>query len=428
MSNKSSRCITTSGLVAGLSLGSLVVMIPGMAWADDSRMTGDWDGARTELEQKGVKVTSDYVSETFGTVHGGESHGARYAQQLRIGARFDLSKIFGAENAGTVQVMVTDRRGTSASADLVGNRLPVQEIYGGEYTRISEVSYERTLFTPNLDMKIGYMPMGNDFGGMSVLTNFVNAGFCAHPLSMSGGSGWTNAPSGHWGGMLKFKINDEWAVQTAAFEVNPITNSESKYALRMSPDHYTGTIMPIELIYTRAGTYDGQYKVGWYYDSSDTKRIDSSSKASGRSGSYILADQAVWRSETNNKRSLHVFGQATQTDAATSPFRHWYSAGVVLHTPFDSRPEDTVGLAYGRAVVNSRTRDTQIAAAASLEAADGIDNLDSGEQLIELSYGVQVNKWLTVRPDVQYIVEPGAFYGVNTQNALMAGVQVKAAF
>lgn len=425
---KSSRCIKTSGLVAGLSLGSLVVAAPGMALADDSTMTGNWGGERTRLENEGIKITSDYVSETFGTVHGGESHGARYAQQLRIGARFDLSKILGIDNGGVVQVMVTDRRGNSASADLVGNRLPVQEIYGGQYTRISEISYERTIFTPNLDMKVGFMPMGNDFGGMSILTNFVNAGFCAHPLSMSGGSGWTNAPTGKWGGMLKYKINDEWAIQTAAFEVNPVTSSESKYALRVSPDQYTGTIMPIEAIYTRGGTYDGQYKFGWYYDTSDTARINGSGTAAGRSGSYVLADQAVWRSATDAKRNLHVFGQATQTDAATSPFRHWYSVGVVLHKPFDSRPDDSIGLAYGRAVLNERTRDNQIAAASTAAAADSIDNLDSGEQLIELSYTAQVTKWLTVRPDVQYIKEPGAFYGVNTQNALMAGVQIKAAF
>ncbi|EIK93625.1 carbohydrate-selective porin OprB [Pseudomonas sp. M47T1] len=425
---KSSRCIKTSSLVAGLSLGSLMVAVPGVAQADDSLMTGNWGGERTRLENEGIKITSDYVSETFGTVHGGESHGARYAQQLRIGARFDLSKILGIDNGGTVQVMVTDRRGNSASNDLVGNRLPVQEIYGGQYTRISEVSYERTIFTPNLDMKVGFMPMGNDFGGMSILTNFVNAGFCAHPLSMSGGSGWTNAPTGHWGGMLKYKINDEWAIQTAAFEVNPITNSESKYALRMSPDHYTGTIMPIELIYTHAGEYDGQYKFGWYYDTSDTARIDHNGTAAGRSGSYVLADQSVWHSATDPKRNLHVFGQATQTDVATSPFHHWYSAGVVLHKPFDSRPDDAIGLAYGRAVLNPHTRDNQIAAASTAAAADDISNLDSGEQLIELSYTAQVTKWLTVRPDVQYIKEPGAFYGVNTQNALMAGVQIKAAF
>ncbi|WP_223414376.1 MULTISPECIES: hypothetical protein [unclassified Pseudomonas] len=36
------------------------------------------------------------------------------------------------------------------------NRLPIQENYGGLYTRLTELSYERTLF-----VKPGYMAMGN---------------------------------------------------------------------------------------------------------------------------------------------------------------------------------------------------------------------------------------------------------------------------
>jgi porin len=81
----------------------------------------------------------------------------------------------------------------------VGNRLPIQENYGGLYTRLTELSYERTLFTPALNVKLGYMAMGNDLGGLDsgILCNFMNAGFCGHPLNMSGGSGWTNYPNAH---------------------------------------------------------------------------------------------------------------------------------------------------------------------------------------------------------------------------------------
>ena len=53
-------------------------------------------------------------------------------------------------------------------------------------------------------------------------------------------------------------------------------------------------------------------------------------------------------------------------------------------------------VAYGRAVLNSCSREVQ---AASPAAADTIDNLDSGEQLLELSYGAQITQWLLVRPD-----------------------------
>nr|WP_249671517.1 carbohydrate porin [Pseudomonas sp. PIA16] len=430
----SPRTIMTSGLVAGLSLGSLLAVIPNAAFADDddwatrSTMTGDWGGERKKLMDAGVNLTGDYVSETLRNFQGGIKKGTRYTQQIRLGAQFDLNKLLGMENAGTVQFTINDRRGNSASDDLVGNRLPAQESYGGMYTRIAELSYQRSLFTPDLTTKVGFMSMGNDFGGMGVLTNFVNAGFCAHPLSMSGGSGWGNYPTGHWGAELRYKINPEWTVQTAVFQVNPDANSASRYGMRMTTDKGTGAIAPIEAIYTRSGYLEGQYKFGWYYDSSNVQKIGGTSKASGRSGAYVLADQTVWRDEADSARSLHVFGQATEADAATSPFRHWYSVGVVLHKPFANRPADTVGVAFGRAVVNPRTRAVQENAAASLAAADQIDNLDTGEQLLELSYGAQITPWLLLRPDLQYIKEPGAFYGVKRDNALLAGLQIKSTF
>jgi porin len=142
----------------------------------------------------------------------------------------------------------------------------------------------------------------------------------------------------------------------------------------------------------------------------------------------LLGDQTVWHEDGDTAHNVHVFTQLTNTDTATSPFKHWYSAGVVLNKPFASRPSDTVSLGYGRAVLNSRTRAVQEASAATLDIASDIDNLDSGEQLIEINYGMQVTPWLMVKPDVQYIVEPGAFYGENRGNALLAGLQVKATF
>ena len=54
-------------------------------------------------------------------------------------------------------------------------------------------------------------------------------------------------------------------------------------------------------------------------------------------------------------------------------------------------------------------------------------NLDSAEQLIELGYGYQATPWLTLRSNLQYIIEPGAFSGQDIDNALVVGLQVKAA-
>lgn len=397
------------------------------ALLERSTMTGDWGGLRHELNEQGIRFSGDYSGETVYNADGGKKRSARYSQNLKLGVQFDLSRLYGLDNGGLVQITLNDRRGNDGSGDLVGNRLPVQENYGGLYTRLTELSYERNL-SPALNLNLGYMAMGNDVGGLDsgILCNFMNAGFCGHPLNMSGGSGWTNYPNAHLGARVKYSFAPDWQLRIAAFNVDPESNGNSSRAWHLTPKHTTGTVVPIELIYRSRGEFPGEYKLGWYYDSSDAQRIGSDKQVSGRSGHYLLVDQAVWSDAASQGRSLHLFGQASAASSAASPFTRWYGAGVVLYKPFDGRPKDSLALGYGRAVPNPRSREVQENTA--LASGQDYPNLDSGEQLIELSYGYQATPWLTLRPDLQYIIEPGAFSAQEIDNALVLGLQVKATF
>jgi len=405
-------------------------LTPSLALADDplerSTLSGDWGGLRHELDDQGIRFTGEYSGETVYNADGGLKRSARYSQNLKLGVRFDLGKLYGLDNGGLVQLTVNDRRGNDGSGDLVGNRLPVQENYGGLYTRLTELSYERSLFTPALDVKLGYMAMGNDLGGLDsgILCNFMNAGFCGHPLNMSGGSGWSNYPNAHLGVRLKYSFSPAWQLRVAAFNVDPESNGNSSRAWHLTPKHSTGTVVPIELVYKRLDELPGEYKLGWYYDSSDAQRIGSDEKVAGRGGHYLLADQAVWHAPGRPGQSLHLFGQASVASSAASPFSKWYSAGVVLYQPFAGRPRDTLALGFGRAVPNPRSREVQEDNA--LANGQAYPELDNAERLVELSYGFQATPWLLLRPDMQYVIEPGAFSGQSIDNALVFGLQVKA--
>ncbi|MBI6952715.1 carbohydrate porin [Pseudomonas sp. B21-023] len=413
--------------VSRLTPTLLLALASTTAFAADNTLTGDWGGLRHQLAADGITFTGDYSGETAYNAHGGLHRSARYSQNLKLGAQFDLSKLYGLDNGGKVQLTINDRRGNSASEDLVGNRLPIQENYGGLYTRLTELSYERNL-SPSLNLKLGYMAMGNDLGGLDsgILCNFMNAGFCGHPLNMSGGSGWTNYPNAHLGARLKYDLAPDWQLRVAAFNVDPESNGNSSRAWHLGPKHSTGTVLPLELVYKLRGELPGEYKVGYYYDSSNVKRIGSSEEVAGRGGHYLLVDQAVWNDPALPGRSLHAFGQYSASSKAASPFTKWYGAGMVLYQPFAGRPRDTVALGYGRAVPNPRSRD--VLENAAFNAGQPFPDIDSAEQLIELSYGYQATPWLNLRPDVQYIVEPGAFSGKDIDNALVLGLQVKATF
>lgn len=208
---------------------------------------------------------------------------------------------------------------------------------------------------------------------------------------------------------MKYDLSPAWQLRVAAFNVDPESNGNSSRAWHLGPKHTTGTVVPVELVYKLQGELPGEYKLGYYYDSSDVKRIGSDDEVAGRGGHYLLIDQAVWNDQRSPGRSLHAFGQYSASSKAASLFTKWYGAGVVLYKPFEGRPKDTVALGYGRAVPNPRSRD--VLEDAAFDAGQQFPDIDSAEQLIELSYGYQATPWLNLRPDVQYIIEPGASRG-----------------
>jgi porin len=126
----------------------------------------------------------------------------------------------------------------------------------------------------------------------------------------------------------------------------------------------------------------------------------------------------------DGSRGLAIFGHFTANPEQSAQITRWYAGGLLKVGTFKGRDADTVALGVIHAQVNERLRianaDTSGAA-----PADGYTALPAGETAIELSYGAQITRWLNIRPDVQYIVDPGAFSFRRTANALALGVQVK---
>ena len=96
---------------------------------------------------------------------------------------------------------------------------------------------------------------------------------------------------------------------------------------------------------------------------------------------------------------------------------------MVYKGPFDARPKDDIGLGIARIHVNDDVKKRQ----RLVNQVNGIDDYDNPlyqplqdtEYNAELYYGVHVTDWLTVRPNLQYIKQPGGVDEVD--NALVAG-------
>jgi porin len=379
-------------------------------------VAGGW---RQRLQAEGVTLRADYLSETAANTSGGKHLGSAYAQQLRAGFDLDLGKLLG-DQGGTFHFTLNDRLGTSVSATDIGNKLAVQQIYGaGQNFRLGELSFDQYLDQRTFNFKVGFWAWGNDFGLTTLLCNFENNGFCGHPQSMPNDSGWSDYPIAKWGARIRANLTKQLYVQTGVFQVNPAGSS--------APDGFylgfhgsTGAIYPVEVGWTpgTSGTgLPGEYKIGAYYDASHVSNIAYPKVlVDGRSGEYVLASQMIVPN-AGRPGGLWVFAQGTTDDVATSLIKAYLDGGVVLTAPFAGRDRDSFALGLVRADVNPKAL-----------ALKTTTDLASGEEVAEMNYGYALSRNVQLRPDVQYVMNPGAFAYKKIENAWVYAVEAKVTF
>jgi len=144
----------------------------------------------------------------------------------------------------------------------------------------------------------------------------------------------------------------------------------------------------------------------------------------GRWGAYVNFLQQVTRGSGSNPRSgLSLFFNATLADRRTSVIDTQIAGGLTYTGPFQSRANDDIGLAIGATHVNSR-----VAWAQMLENHVGLGSVpvQRSEYVAEAYYTFRPRNGLEVRPNIQFVVEPGGTS--QNRNALVFGLKTIANF
>jgi porin len=417
---------------------ALMVTCAAGAWAgapqpfsDD--LTLDWNGMRSDWLDKGVDVRIGYVSETTTNVQGGARELARYTDQITFSTALDLEKLLGLKQA-TFKLAITDRNGDNLSNDANLQSLQqVQELYGRDQTwRWTQFWYQQKYLDGLVSWKIGRITEGEDFAAFSC--EFVNLTFCGAPPGNIVGSYWYNWPVSQWATEVKLSLKGAGYVQIGAFDVNS-NYLKNKYSMDLwRPGSASGVLAPLEFgwLPVLGDGLKGSYKLGAWYNSSTAPDVAENIYGlplsinggpplmhHGQYGAYVNFLQQLTAPTAN--RGLSVFFNAVYADRRTSTEDNQLAAGLLYKGPIDYRPRDTLGFAVGRTHVNSRIADVET----RIDAANpGTVGVQGSEYVAELFYGVHLNRWLDVRPSVQYVVQPGGM-ARNTDDVIV-GLRVSA--
>ena len=391
--------------------------------------TGEWGGIRTRLRDGGVDLTANYGSETAWNPSGGTEHRIAETGQFVFGTTFDTQKLFGLAG-GTFQATVTYRRGSNLDAIAGIDVLQqVQEVYGrGQTWRLTQFWYQQGFATGHVDIKAGRLTQGEDFASFSCV--FMNLSFCGAPPGNLAGDYWYNWPVSQWGARARLRI-DSYYVMLGAYEVNP-NNLDNTFVL----GHFhgaTGVMVPLEFGFTPShglSGLPGSYKVGGCYNTSkaDDVYLDINDqpraitglaplRRTGRYGVYAQFQQQLTGTSTDGPggtpvvHGLTAFLNITQTDRRTTATDNQIAGGFFYTGLFPGRQADDFELGLARTNVNARSISPLLNTAARPDA----------EYAAEIAYGLHATGWLILRPNVQYIVDPGGYSHVT--NVVIIGLK-----
>jgi porin len=419
---------TAVGPVAALRLALLPLALlaaapDGTALADEppgGTVTGEWGGLRSRLRRAGLELSVGWTTETAYNARGGDRDIARYTDQFAFQAMLDLDRLLGLPDA-KLQITFTDRNGDNLSDDArLGTLQQVQEVYGrGQTWRLTQLWYNQTYLNSLVDWKVGRLTVGEDFASFDC--DFMNLTFCGSQPGNIVGDYWYNWPVSQWATRLKLNLPAATYAQVGVYQQNPgFLESHDAY-LPNNPSGTKGALVPVELGWKptlAGGTLAGSYKLGVWYNTASAHDVFEDkegepqvltgrafARRQGRYGLYLNVEQQLTRpSAADPKRGLSVFLNAAQADKRTSTLDNQVAAGLLYVGPFAARPLDGLGLAVGRTEVNDRvTRGQRLQNKAGL----GPVPIQGPEYAAELFYSLHVIRGMTLRPNVQYVHDPG---------------------
>ena len=414
-------------------------------WMNQPQMIGDWCKVRPDMCERGVEFFASYTAEVWGNTSGGIKQGTVYTGLLDFGITIDLEKAIGWQGA-SVSTTWLWLSGRDASEDLVGNFLTVSNIAGFSTLRLFDLWFQQNLLDDKISIRLGQLSADSEFFISDYAGLFINGTFgwpAATYLNLpEGGPGY---PMGTLGARVALNPVDWFTFQTAAFQGNVFAQNVNGHGFRWRLDAQTGFTLMNEAQF-RWNQRDaetglpGQFKVGAWAQTGQNADALTDSTASGNYGFYGIVDQMLFRESSTEVSSpvglskdaksfkspvtleksdqgLGWFGRIAFTESDRNFINFYFDTGLTYKGLIPTRDDDTIGLAFAYAQLSNGARNSL--------SDEGLSPVGA-EMVIELSYQAQLTRWLTLQPDLQYIINPGATSTIN--NALIIGARASVTF
>jgi porin len=357
-----------------------------------------------------------YTGEIWNNAQGGIRTGWDYMQNIDAQLSINTERAYG-WTGGRFFIEGFYGNGNSFNENFIGSvqDASVIDLGRNSLARLYQVYYDQNIAATNTDIRLGVMDIETEFGITRAMDPFFNGGFAwTTTLDHSGEqlNGPSTFPNTSLGIRVRQKINDQLSIQGAV--LNGMADlPDSSRAIDISMNRENGALAIAEVDYTpiaRTKIYGGYWTYTGLFDTQNEFNDDGSIRQVwGSSGAYVGAGTRLYT--INGPRGLDAFVNFGVADDRTNVVDRSVNVGLTWTGLLDSRPADKMSFGVSTAHAGSPFQQAQIVE---------IGSVHRYETVFEATYRARVNEWLTVQPDVQYIVNPG--FDPTLKNAFMFGV------
>ncbi|HEX3991692.1 MAG TPA: carbohydrate porin [Acetobacteraceae bacterium] len=384
------------------------------------------------LIKAGVTPSFIYNGVAAADLAGGVKRGGAFENNLHVQLALDGAKLAGLTGVtGWLDALWIF--GSQPNL-LAGAAQGVSNISAAPALRLYEAWLQYNTPQNRFSILAGRYDLNAEFYNLRSAALFLNSSFgIGADFGVSGIAGPSNFPNTSLAVRFAYKPIPNGVLQFAVLDGAPV-NAQLGSSGPFNP--HNGLLLVAEADYMTPSSdqfligrqpnqpsYDDKVAVGaWYYTASfaDLGSISPSGAPvfrQGEAGAYLLLDQLLFKSQSDPNQRVTGFVQLGAADQRVDRFGTYIGAGLTVASPLQSRPDDQLGVAMAMDRNGSHYLEGQQRAGLPVTAA---------ETVIEMSYLAQVASWLSMQPDLQYMIHPNT--DPRLRDALVAQLQIQIKF
>jgi porin len=321
----------------------------------------------------------------------------------------------------------------------IGDAQGVSNISAPPRVKLYEAWVQKNFLDNQISALAGLYDLNSEFYRLQSAGLFLNSSFGIGPeFSQSGVEGPSIFPSTSVGARFAYKPARGIVLRTAILDGVPVDRPDGSHAIFKSGD---GILIVTEADFLdrpppsdrplsgrfRLGRqamlppYDDKLTIGgWYYSATfdDVAQLRPDGQLvrhRGSSGFYVLADRVLFEDSDHPEKRLTGFLQGGYGDIRVDRFGSYIGAGLTAVGIIPGRNTDELGLALADARNGSHYLRSQL--------LQGIP-VTSAEKTVEITYLMQLTKWLALQPDLQYVIHPGTNLTIRNASAFQLRFEI----